>query len=318
MLPTRPWTRPLATLALSGLAACGAAPLVERSTSPLGELALVPAGIDSTLDELRAAQPPLLQGDQLTFELALVEEGSSALHYLVLTVAEPTVKDGQRQFSSFNVTLDGHSKKLQSPLHEVDLELFDAVGAAEEDSRVRLGEGVVQDHVAACLAYEALEQLVLPDAVEGLEEAAIQDAVKAAAAPFMEALTLSTQSLVSLFGLAQDDDLLADLLWSVVDKPNLLSLVLSLGVDVALRAEFESAERVPDEDSPAPAFPGLWRLPVSLWINEQLALELDLFVTRPAPPLAVTGGIVALEGRHPTRDVTLFARLVGSRAGQEP
>jgi len=299
-------------LALLGLAACATTSDVERSASPLGELAQVPAGLDATFAEPRASAPPLLEGDRLTYEMALVEDGSVELHYLVITVAEPAIEDGQRQFSSFEVTLDGDSRELRSPLYEVDLGLFDQAGVAQEASRVRLGEGVVQDHVEACLAYEELERMVLPATLDGGDDAGIATAVDAAVAPFMESLTLSTQSLVSLFGLAQDDDLLADLLWSVVEKPNLLSLVLALGVDVSLRVEFDDAERVSADLSPAPEFPDQWRLPLSLWINEQLALELDLFVARPTPPLSVTGGVVALEGRHPTRDVTIYARLVGS------
>jgi hypothetical protein len=116
----------------------------------------------------------------------------------------------------------------------------------------------------------------------------------------------ATLTAVALLRVVQDDDVLAALLWQVIEKPSVWSVVASLGVSVTLQPQFFVAEHV---EQPACGGVKPWRLPMSVVVNDQPALQTELFVAPAVRPFALCGGILGITAWHP-RDPSRQASLL--------
>jgi hypothetical protein len=126
----------------------------------------------------------------------------------------------------------------------------------------------------------------------------------------------ATVAAVALLQVVQEDDVLAPLLWQVVEAPSVWSVLTGLGVRVMLRPRFHAAETMP---SPAQPDRACWRVPMRLFVNDSLALLCDVCAVPSAPPFALCGGIVAALARHPTDPGVAFSLvLLGARRGPAP
>ncbi|MFT7484478.1 MAG: hypothetical protein ACI9F9_000318 [Candidatus Paceibacteria bacterium] len=232
-------------------------------------------------------------------------------HYLTFEVLGPDMQGGSRRYFELTgevlkqkgeggeaqtASLDG-----RSPGHRIGVKLFDAKGEALKESEVSLAEFVGLGQVTACELLSGLDEEELANGEFSSE--------------WMDEFMQSLRSLVSLIGLAQGDDLLSDLMWDVIDKPSIFSVLSSLGVTVNVTPRHDLAIQLNGDveglDVPGP----LWIFPMSFSINGQAALHLDLAVANPSPPWAMTSGIVAFRGQHPTKSVNVRARLVGASSG---
>jgi hypothetical protein len=119
-------------------------------------------------------------------------------------------------------------------------------------------------------------------------------------------------SAVALLETVRQDRALAPVLWAVVDKPSLWSVIGNLGATVLVRPHLD---RFVPCATPNPAMPfgSAWRVPMSLFVNDQPALEAELVVADSTPPFAVGAGVLAAVARHPTRpDVRCEMLLLGA------
>lgn len=119
---------------------------------------------------------------------------------------------------------------------------------------------------------------------------------------------------VALLQVVQNDRVLQPLLWEVIERPSLWSVVKNLGAAAVLRPRFLEMDDVP---SPVPqAGDRAWRLPMGLFVNEAAALQLELFVAEPQPPFHLPGGIVGAVARHPgDPDAEFSLLLLSARRG---
>jgi hypothetical protein len=132
----------------------------------------------------------------------------------------------------------------------------------------------------------------------------------------VQPLARATVAAVALLQVVQEDGVLAPLLWEVVERPSLWSVVTSLGVRALLRPRFHDAEPTP---SPVAAAGSAWRVPMTLLVNDDPALLTELYVVPSAPPFALCGGIVAAMARHPTDpSLELSLVLLAARRGPAP
>jgi len=124
----------------------------------------------------------------------------------------------------------------------------------------------------------------------------------------------ATVCTIALLQVVQEDAVLAPLLWEVVERPSFWSVVGNLGARVVLRPRFHAAAEAP---SPLDADAGaVWRVPMSLVINDVPALQADLLVAATAPPFALCGGVLLITARHPSRaNVEFSCLLLGARRG---
>lgn len=113
---------------------------------------------------------------------------------------------------------------------------------------------------------------------------------------------------------------LREVLFSVVEKPSVWSLLANLGrIETDFR--FRSGEVVPSGEPPL-GFAGIgpcYVVPFTFSINGKAALECTMLVAEPRPPLRLCGGIVAIVAEVPGRsDVRLIVRVLAARPGVAP
>jgi hypothetical protein len=121
-------------------------------------------------------------------------------------------------------------------------------------------------------------------------------------------LAEATVSAVALLQIVQHDDVLAPLLWEVIERPSLWSVVSHLGARVVLRPRFHA---LTDMLSPVPELcVPAWRLPLTLDVNDDPALQVELFVADPTPPFALCGGVLGATARHPSQPGLEFSLLL--------
>jgi hypothetical protein len=134
----------------------------------------------------------------------------------------------------------------------------------------------------------------------------------------MRVVAATFGTLSSLLQLIQSVESLQAVLWQVMEKPSLLSLAVNLGVDLTIElggdVEALGADALPPELRGRPVY----RLPLTIHLNGEPALECTLTVTTPAPPLELVAGVVRIDGwrsTDPSRRIVL--ELLGARLAEE-
>ncbi len=127
----------------------------------------------------------------------------------------------------------------------------------------------------------------------------------------------ATVTAIALLGIVQDDPVLAPLLWQVIDKPSVWSVVQNLGARVLVEPGFQDTVVVP---SPVPATGAqVHAVPLGLSVNGVEALAAELLVRPSPPPFGLCGGIVAATANHPRhRDRAFSMVLLAARRGPGP
>ncbi len=117
-----------------------------------------------------------------------------------------------------------------------------------------------------------------------------------------------TFCLMDLLRVVVHSNELAAVLWDVIDRPSLLSLLG--GVEVSAGMSFRHARPITDPSLEAPGY----AFPLVLRVNGTDALHCEVTVVEPASPLRVCGGVTQIVGHapdDPTRRVVL--RLLAAR-----
>jgi hypothetical protein len=91
-------------------------------------------------------------------------------------------------------------------------------------------------------------------------------------------------------------DSMKGLVWQLVDRPSLLSIVRSRGVTMSLDLAPELAEEIP---SPRAGIERAYRVPMHVTINGEPAMVCSLLLARPTPPLGPASGLLGLDAENP-------------------
>lgn len=128
---------------------------------------------------------------------------------------------------------------------------------------------------------------------------------------------LATLCSSSLSDVAGDDAVLRELLFRVVERPSLWSIVTSLGIEV-MPVWMPAADRSATIDV-APLSAAARPLTLMLLVNGDVVLWVDLLVTKPNGATMACGGIAGAIARHP-KDAGRMAvvRLLATRRGPPP
>ncbi|MBL8755977.1 MAG: hypothetical protein JNK15_21965 [Planctomycetes bacterium] len=235
-----------------------------------------------------------LVGETVLYALRL-ERGAEVKRWLVqLTLLDGTANPGRDGISSMTFQSDGKDPlTLMSPYLPFQVDVFDADGTPRGTSRVQV-------------PYDFLRYSFL-DASE-CERAGQTDLAS------HSTICGAHAALVSFLGILQNDPLLADILWQVVDKPGVLAIVASLGVTLRLGASLENARPAPTANLPGWPRPAI-AFPLVLSLNGTRALDATITATDPWVPLRMGGGIVAVEATRPSDPSVRFsACLLAARA----
>jgi hypothetical protein len=122
-------------------------------------------------------------------------------------------------------------------------------------------------------------------------------------------------ALMTFFQTVEKSPGLRDILWDLIEKPSVWSVVKHRGVDLGLQLGDNSIAIAALPAWSGPALPH-YRMSFELRLNDVPALECSLFVTQPVPPLLTTAGIIGIVAQPPGKpEKQLEIRLVGSRRG---
>jgi hypothetical protein len=107
---------------------------------------------------------------------------------------------------------------------------------------------------------------------------------------------------------------LEDILYKVVDKPSVWSVVRHVGVSANLSIDSKHFAPADPSSWRLPADTPAWFFPMQLELNRRLALVVTLTVTSPSPPLLSCGGIVGMLAERPGDPETyLTLRIISAR-----
>lgn len=289
----------------------GPASFAAPEDFPGAAVLLTPAPAPSPAADADADPPGerWLAGDEVLFGLRLERAGTRRHWLLHLRLTEP-----------FAVARPGEDDAGRTRLPPVTWWLrVNGVETPFVSAQCRVLATVADEHGNV---LERSEPLLPRDFLaRGFAEACelvAQRRLAAAGADFYRAADVqpfaqATVAAIALLEVVQADAVLAPLLWHVVDRPSIWSVVTNLGVEVTVRPRFHAAEPAP---SPAAVGPSTWRVPMALLVNGDNALLADLYVAPSAPPLALCGGVVAALARHPSDPGLEFSLvLLGARRG---
>lgn len=245
----------------------------------------------------RQAIGPWRIGDEVLFGLRLRRDGEVRHWLLQLRVLEVTATDDDGKPLDpvdWSLRINGEVQQFDSAVCRAEVVVMDEQGNELGRSQPLLPRDFLSSGIASACKLVRSRM--------GYAGATVYETID------MRELAEATVSAVALLQVVQDDAVLAPILWQVIEKPSVWSLVSNLGVNVMMRPSFH---RVTRALSPVPAvFDETWRLPIALEVNETPALNLDLFVTESTPPFSLAGGLLGATASHPTNPNLDFSLLL--------
>lgn len=252
------------------------------------------------------ADQPLWDGRRQLFRVTL-EDGDRVRTWWMLA-GVPMDSKPSNQSMSISMTIDGAEHKVGTRLTPVSLWVQEQ---GEEDVHISIVDLPLRPPERG--TFE-LCQVFLARAGDG---AGAPVAIEPAELTHEQKLLYfeCASSLVEMMRVIEGSKDLSNVLWSVVEKPSWIG-VLFKGGDIALSISprFEEVASVPSElPPPLDSLPAC-RFPMSIDVNGKRALNCEITVCPPGPPLHLTGGIIRLVGTHPTRhDRRVTIDVVGAR-----
>jgi hypothetical protein len=281
-----------------GLASCA-----SSASRPAAESATPVAAGAVTFEALRGFAPlggvaEFHSGGYAEWQLDVHEHGQTHTWLLTIFQLGELESGGQELPTEVTLTSEGKAKPVLSS-RATALVGIREVGNAKQDFQqvalpVRLlGQGV----------YGAAELLLRK----------LHDPADSWTAAERDRLSESVGLLMLTMLTIRKHDQLEGLLWKIVQKPSVWSVVSNFGVTVNLSIDMDQARPVASElpgqlgDLPA------LRFPMSLLVNDHTAIECEATVVPPLPPLHFCGGIIRLAGHHPRDPGRRFRlQLVGA------
>lgn len=252
--------------------------------------------------DYRQPAGPWRVGDEVLFGLRLRRDGA-VRHWLLrmrVTEAEAVDDEGNKLDPvDWSLRINGEVQKFASSLCRAEVVVMDEKGVELGRSEPVLPRDFLSRGIAGACQMVHSRLRVRPRRGSG---GSVYEQLD------MRPLAEATVSAVALLQVVQEDSVLAPILWQVIEKPTVWSVVANMGVDVMMRPSFH---RVTSALSPVPSLrEQTWRLPISLHVNDQPALNLALYVTASTPPFSPAGGLLGATARHPTKPTLDFSLLL--------
>jgi hypothetical protein len=251
-----------------------------------------------------------LIGDEVLFGLNLRKGETSQNWLLKITVSElPAVSDRGEPVEQliWKVRVNSQLMEFSSSAIRADVVIMDEFGNELGHSRPILPGDFLRCGVAhAC-------ELVLPRPSQHAESSATRKSAHSGkVGNFIElprrVLAEATVCVLSLLQVVREDSVLAPILWEVIERPSIWSVIANAGVSVAVFPRFLNVTTV---DAPIAAeISQAWRLPLELEVNDQPALNFSVYVADATPPFSLAGGVLGATARHPLKPELAFSLLL--------
>ena len=271
-------------LALAFAACASSPPRVEWEDSELDLESpaidfVVPSGLESGLAK-RRRPGPIRVGQHVLLASAIGGQGEQTIRFVRIRVLR--VPDSSRKSLELEVRVHDHN------------------GEVESTDRVLVTEHLADGCVAACEA-------ALARANEPKTAASGQAARRAQGFGSNGPIARGVFSLMDVLRVVNKTPTLRKLMWRVVQKPSLLSMIG--GVRVSAGMSFRAALECRDPISAESAY----AFPLRLFVNGRAGLVCTVRCVDPSFPLRPCGGIVELIGRDPvSRERRLVIRVIGA------
>ncbi|MCB9877566.1 MAG: hypothetical protein H6835_08205 [Planctomycetes bacterium] len=249
-------------------------------------------------------------GDELLYGLRL-RRGDEVQNWLLrLRVTDPLLRDdGGHELDpvEWKIRINGELQRFSSRRCRVAATVLDATGHVLGESRPELPRDFLDRGLGSACRKVERDRRRRHRRRWHAEEPELP----------LRPLAEATVSAVALLQVIERDSVLAPLLWEVVEKPSLWSVISNLGAKVVVKPRFYELEHAL---SPVAAVPvETWRVPISLFVNDAAALHVELMVADSAPPYAVGCGMLGATARHPSNpDVDFSVLLLAARRGGLP
>lgn len=258
------------------------------------------------------------RGDEVLFGLRLCT-GSSSQRWLLHVVVEEPVAMRRAETGAataeplppveWPIKVNGTTEPFRSPLCRVHVTVADGEGKVLGSTHPLVPRSFLQRGFAPVCRHV---QRVL-DRWPGIGQSKrFYELVEA------KDLAEAVVSSIALLQVVQGDPVLSPLLWQIVQKPSVLSMLKNLGADVVIQPMFHATQRTGSLQEFG--YEGsVWTVPMRLLVNDELALLTDLVVGAAAAPLHTCGGILGVHARHPRDATREFAMLLlAARSGELP
>jgi hypothetical protein len=283
---------------LAALAACQApatAELAVATPSAAIDLADFPAPrhLLRGFDE-RQPEGPFRVGDEVLLGLRLRKALEVRNWLLQLRVLEATALDASGQPVkpvTWSLRINGELQQFASQVCRVEVIVMDEYGLELGRSQPCLPSDFLSHGMAAACRFVQARR----DQPSGWRRRRGRDFDRQAD---LRPLAEATVAAVALLQVVQEDSVLAPILWQIIEKPSIWSVVANMGAKVMLRPSFHLVSRA---ESPVPKLrEPAWHLPLALEVNQQPALNVDLLITDATPPFSLAGGLLGATASHPT------------------
>lgn len=245
----------------------------------------------------RQPKGPWRVGDEVLFGLRLRRAGA-VKHWLlrlrVLEVAAVSADGEALDPVDWSLRINGQVQEFASAVCRAEVVVMDENGVELGRSQPLLPRDFLDTGMASACRL--------------VRTRTIRRQAKLDEGPELRPLAEATVSAVALLQVVQEDSVLAPILWQVIEKPSVWSVVRNMGVNVMMRPSFHRVSRA---RSPVPAVRDpAYRLPIALEVNATPALNLELYVTESTPPFSLAGGLLGATASHPTDPNLDFSLLL--------
>lgn len=292
------------------LTACAGAPQVTLSPGAASLAAAEFPGAARLLDGFSpfTFASEWVPGDTVLYGLRL-RRGATQQRWLLRLRLDEVDVDVDAAPLRWDLQVNGEMQRFESVHSRVTATVADADGNVLGSSRPRMP----RDFLARGFAPACEQVRAYREAHPDLDTAqGFYDGVDA------RLLAEAVVSAMALLDTVRNDPLLSPILWQVVRRPSLLSVLGNLGVSVVVQPRFLRATQTvpPIAEMPHGA---VWRVPIDLLVNDSPALVAELVVGTSRPPFGVGGGILGAIARHPSDpDVEFEVLLLAARRGVPP
>ena len=107
-------------------------------------------------------------------------------------------------------------------------------------------------------------------------------------------------ALMAFLGIAQDNKVLSSVLWQVIDRPSVFSVLLRGKLELAILARADTATADAEVLPGQPAGLRAYRVPLQIHANHTPVLFARMLVTDTKSPFRIGAGILALDGFRPS------------------
>lgn len=131
------------------------------------------------------------------------------------------------------------------------------------------------------------------------------------------AIAGSVPAMLEFFNVAARSHGLREIIWEIIDKPSLWSIIRHFGrVEAGITFHSKGVRHISSEPWGMPGSVELYQIPFTLNLNDEPALDCVMIVTEPRPPLLTSAGIIGLTAHQPgTKDRRAVIRLLAAQPG---